>query len=602
MSGDSVTHTHLYDGRGKVGSIWGNSRMERIAAATVAVLLVVAGVAATPLAAADADDESASFGDDGYVTVVRGDDVDISVEHSTEANLTIGSQADGFEVRVPLGGSGTDTVTLETYDTSAVDPDEFLSVRGAELVSAPVDEAIEPGKYRLSVTIDGVEQAAGTLEVQPRGETTGVAGVAPDDLDFEDAEAPAVLDRVSERGTVARDDYAAVLVNESGLDWALPEASTDAFQGSAFENGNIEAEVVELDPEPNTVPETYSGGGALHVVSDVGEADEFAVFWDADVMPHRNSNNTYEFRLTLTSASELVEEDETLVRERVRVVKPSVELAGSPGFELAPWDDRQLRVDGQTNLAPTTRLDVRALQERPQAKLWRNVVEVGADGSFDTTFSFSTAAVPNEFPLWVLNYRGESEETVELTESSASLSFADQQVDEGSVVVENVSLSHGGFVEVVAASSNNNSSNDTLGVSRQLGVGDHGNVSVPLVDRLGNETVLTARAVADANRNGTLDGGDEAYRVERAVVEANATVQPEPEPVDNTTTTAPTTTEPANETTAPTTTERSLDTEESVPLTPSRAGGGGSSGGTVPLSPVLVALALVAAAALAGRQ
>lgn len=578
--------------------------MERIAGATVALLLVVAGVAATPLAVADPDDESASFGDDGYVTVVRGDDVDISVSHSTKANLTIGSQDDGFEVRVPLSGSGEDTVTLQTYNTSAGDPDEFVSIRGAELVSAPIDEALEAGRYRLSVTIGGVEQAAGTLDVQPRGESTGVAGVAPDDINFEEAGsngatgASAVLDRVSERGTVAQDDYAAVVVNESGLEWALPAASTDAFAGSAFDSGAIEAEVVELDPEPNTVPEAYSGGGELHVVSDVGEADEFAVLWDADVTPHRNSNNTYQFRLTLTASSELVEEDTELVRERLRVVRPSVELTANPGFTLAPWDDRQLRVNGQTNLAPTTRLDVRALQETPQAKLWRNVVEVGADGSFGTDFSFSGAAVPNDFPLWVLNYRDESKELVELTESSASLSFADQQVDQGAVTVGNVSLSHGGFVELVAAGNNSSS---TLGVSRQLSAGDHGDLSVPLVDRLDNETVLTARAVADANRNETLDGGDVAYRADGAVVEANATVRPEPEPA-NDTTTAPVTTQPASETAAPPTTQRSLDTAESDPLTPNRAGGGGSSGGIVPLSPLLLGLALVAAAALAGRQ
>ncbi|MDH5020197.1 DUF7282 domain-containing protein [Halobacterium rubrum] len=566
--------------------------MERTAAATVALLLVVAGVAATPLAAADPNDESASFGNDGYVTVVRGDDVDISVSHSTNANLTIGSQSDGFEVRVPLGGSGTDTVTLQTYNTTSADPTDFLSVGSAELVSSPIDQSLEPGKYRLSVTIDGVEQAAGTLEVLPRGETTGTAGIAPDDLDFEEQDVGGVLGSVSDRDTVARDDYAAVVVNESGLGWALPESSTDARLDSA-----IEAEVVEIDPEPNTVAETYSGG-EVHVVSDVGESDEFAVFWDADVAPHRNSNNTYEFRVTLTSSSNLVEEDEVLVRERVTVVRPDVELSASPSFALAPWDDRQLRVEGQTNLAPQTTLDVRALQETPQAKLWRNVVEVGADGSFTTDFSFSTAAVPSEFPLWVLNYRGESEETVELTEAEGSLSFADQQVDQGAVTVENVSLSHGGFVEVVRS---NNSS--TLGVSRQLGVGDHGNVSVPLVDRLGNETVLTARAVADANRNGTLDDSDAAYRVDGAVVEANATVSPEPEPANDTTTvTNETTTEPGNETAAPTTTQRSLDTEESVPLTPNQAGGGGSAGGTMPLSPVLVAVALAAAAVLAGRQ
>lgn len=561
--------------------------MERIAAAAIALLVVAAGVVA-PVAATDPNDESASLGD-GYVTVTRGDSVDISVSHSTNANLTIGSPSDGFEVRVPLGGSGSDTVTLETYNTTSVDPSEFLSVGGAELVSEPIDEAIEPGKYRLSVVVEGEELARGTLEVQPRGETTGKMGIAPDDLSFEEASVGEAFDVVTERDTVARDDYAVAVVNESGLSWALPDASTNARLDSA-----IEVSVAELDPEPNTVAESY-GRGDVHVVSRVGDADEFAVFWDADVPVTRNSNNTYELRVTLDESSALVEEDEVLVRERVRVVDPSVGLSGSPSFTLAPWDNRRLEVTGQTNLAPTTTLDVRALQEEDPQKLWRNVVTVQRDGSFSTAFTFGTATVPGELPLWVLGHRTQSEETVSLTRADAALSFADQEATEQSVTVENVSLSHGGFVEVTGNVTGNGT--ETVGVSAHLDAGDHGTVSVPLVAPLDNETTLTATAVADANRNASLDDGDVAYEVDDAVVAANASVQPAPEPVNDTTTT----TTPPNDTTTATTTQRSLNTDESPPLTPNQASGG-SSGGTVPLSPALVAVALAAGALLAGRE
>jgi glycine cleavage system H lipoate-binding protein len=286
-----------------------------------------------------------------------------------------------------------------------------------------------------------------------------------------------------------------------------------------------------------------------------------------------------------------------LVRERVRVVDPTVELTGSPSFTLAPWDDRRLAVSGQTSLAPGTTLDVRALQEEDPQKLWRNVVTVDGDGSFEASFAFGSAIVPGELPLWVLNHRTDSEETVSLTEAEASLSFRDQRANEQSVVVENVSLSHGGFVEVTG------NGTGTVGVSAELPAGDHGNVSVPLVDALENETTLTATAVADATRNASLDDGDVAYEVDGAVVSANASVRPSPEPVDNVTTTAnaTTTTTAGNDTsaTAAATTERSLDTEESSPLTPDRASGG--SGGTVSLSPVLVVVALAAGVVLAVR-
>jgi len=577
--------------------------MQRIAVAAVALLVVAAGVAATPLAAADPSDESASLSD---VTVVRGETVDISVSHSTNANLTIGGEGNGFEVRVPLGGSGSRTITLDTYNTSSNDPADFLSADNAELVSEPIDEALVPGGYDLTVTMNDTVMAAGTLEILPRAETTSEVGIAPGSFDFEEAGVGGSLDRISAGDTVARGDRAAVVANVSGLSWALPASSANATL-----DDSIDVSVVELDPEPNTVAEEYTTGASLHNVSNVGDAGEFAVFWDADVAPHGNSNNTYEFRVTLTADSEVVEEDEVLVRERVRVVEPTVGLSASPSFTLAPWDDRQLRVTGETNRAPGTTFDVRAFQSEPR-EVVRNVVEVGQNGTFVADFSFSRASVPSEFPLWVQDYRDQTEHTVELTAANASLSFADQEVDQGAVTVGNVSLSHGGFVAVTRNDSENGTTT-TVGVSPQLDAGDHGTVSVPLADRLENETALTATAMADANRNGTLDAdADVAYSVDGAVVEANATVQPEPDPgSDNATSTATTppngttTTTSPNGTAAPaSTTQRSLETGDSAPLTPNRSGGsgGGSSSGTVPLSPVLVAVAVAAAAALAGRQ
>jgi hypothetical protein len=568
--------------------------MERIAVAVVALLVVAAGALA-PAVAADPDDESASF-EDGYVTVTRGDSVDIAVSHSTAANLTIGSESDdGFEVRVPLGGSGTDTVTFDTYNTTSTDPADFLSVDGAELVSDPIDEAIEPGEYRLSVSVDGTELARSTLEVEPRRETTATMGVAPSDLDFADSDVSGVFDAVTERDTVARGDYAVALVNESGLSWALPDASTDGYLAD-----DLEVSVAELDPEPNTEAEEYDEDV---VASRVSETDQFAVFWEASVPVTRNSNNTYELRLTLEESSDLVAEDEVLVRERVRVGEPTVELSGSPSFTLAPWDESHLPVTGETNLAPTSLLDVRVVQASPNEHIYRNVVAVNRDGTFDTAFNLSMAEVPQELPLYVQDYRDESEETVSLSAANASLSFPDQRAEAGAVSVSDVSLSHGGFVEL---SRQVNNTSSTVGVSAQLDAGDHDTVSIPLVEPLENETELTATAVADANRNATLDDGDVPYEMNGTVVAANATVRPAPEPENDTSpTTTPTPTNETNTTTTPptSTTQRSLDVEESDPLAPNRAGGGGGgSGGTVPLSPALVVLALAATALLAGRR
>lgn len=556
--------------------------MTRTATAVVLALLVVAsGATVVPAASAAATDESASFAD-AYVTVTRGETATIKVSHSAPANLTIGGESDGFEVVVPLGGSGTDTIELDTYHTASSDPDDFLSVGGGRLQSRPIDQALEPGKYQMEVTIDGVTQAVGNLEVEPRGETTGEPGVLPGDVDFEEASAGDVHGRVSLRERVAHGDHAAFVVNESGLGWA--------FDDDGGLSQKLSAEVVELDPEPNTVADEFTGGD-LRVVSQVEEHDRFLVLWDTDqVERHRNSNNTYGFRLTLDGSSNLVEEDERLVTERVRVVEPSIRLTPDPAFTLAPWDDSRLRVEGETNLAPTTSLDVRALQETPNSYLWKNVVDVSANGTFAAEFDFSAASPPTSFPLWVREYRDRSERTVTLTTANASVTFESQRVDNGTVLARNVTVSHGGFVSVAT-------NNTTLGASEFLQSGTHDSVRIPLDDAPENATEMTATVVADTNRSGAFEAGDGPYERDGVPVADNATVLPAPDDSteQNTTTTTPPTT---------TTTTTTLNVEESDPLTPNpaNAGGGGSSGGFVPLSPLTVVVALAAAALLGWRR
>ncbi|WP_232700786.1 DUF7282 domain-containing protein [Halobacterium wangiae] len=553
--------------------------MTRTATAVVVALLVVAsGVAVVPTTAT-ATDESASFGE-GYVTVERGETASIKVSHSAAANLTIGGETDGFEVVVPLGGSGTDTVEFDTYRTTSSNPDDFLSVNGATLVSRPLEDAIEPGKYQLEVTIDGVTQAVGNLEVTPRGETVGTSGVLPADVDFEEASAGDVHGRVSLRENVAHGDYAAFVVNESGLGWAVEDDGSLADE--------LTAEIVELDPETNTVADEFSGGD-LRVVSQVEDHDRFLVLWDTDqVERHRSSNNTYEFRLTLEEHSNLVEEDERLVERRTRVVEPTMTLTAEPSFTLTPWDDATMRVDGQTNVAPTTTLDVRALQETPNSYLWKNVVDVSENGTFTANFDFSAATPPTSFPLWVREYRDLSEQTVELTTAEATVTFESQQVDNGTVAAQNVTVSHGGFVRLTA-------NNTTIGATEYVSSGSYESVRVPLNDSLENATVVTATVVADRNRNGSLDASDTPYEFDGAPVADNATVLPDPDDsTDDQTTTAANRTE----------TTSNLDVDESDPLTPDpdAGDGSGSSGGFVPLSPLTAVVALAAAALLAGRR
>ncbi|WP_336034975.1 DUF7282 domain-containing protein [Halobacterium yunchengense] len=570
--------------------------MRQTLPALVAAVVAAAAIAGVAPAVASAQQEDAAIGggDDNVIEVVRGETASIEVSHSEDANLTIGSEDDGFEVVVPLGGSGTDTVEFDTYRSASADPDDFLSVGGGTLESAPIDEAIEPGEYRLSVTIDGVTEAVGVLDVDPRGETSVEPAVLPGDVDPDDEDAD-VWGRLTTRGTVAVGDYAAFVVNESGLENAFGEEPSV----SRLDDEGLELSVRELDPEPNTEAAEY-GSSSFHLVSQVADGDRFVVLWDTgDVDLGSGSNHTYEYELALDESSPLVAERTTLDAARVTLAEPDVSLRADPGFTLRQWDGDEMVVNGTTNLAPTTELDVRALQEDP-AYLWKHVVDVSADGEFSATFDFSPAERPRSFPLYVRGYEDESRHQVRLPAANASLLFPSQRVRDGSVTVENVSLSEGGFVEVTA-------NDTTLGATEFLDPGTTESVAVPLNESLDGPTNVTATAYVDADGDGELDGDDPAYGSWEATVRDTAVVRPAG--AENTTTapedptTTPTTnrtTTPANETTARQTTIR---VQEGAPLAPAAAnGGGGSSGGFAPLSPAVTITALAAAALLALRR
>lgn len=556
-------------------------------AAVLVALLVFAPLSGGALAAATP--ESASFGDRS-VTVVRGDTAEITVSHSTSANLTIGSQEAGFEVVVPLHGSGTDTISLDTYNTTGP-ASSFISVNGATLKTPELDDSLAAATYTLSVTINGTTEALGTLEVKPRNETTSSVGVAPASLEPSSASAGDVLSQTTTRSTVAHGDYAVFVVNESGLANAF---NPDDLSGGAAANG-IEAKLVQLDPPRNRQAEEYvaTDSSAVTVIPQVKERDRFLVVWDTSELPYEDTtNNTFELRVTLRAEhNNLVESDERLTTRRITLEQPSIQLDARPGFTLAPWDDARMRVEGETNLAPGTTLDVRALQTEPEPYLWKHVVDVSANGTFSATYDFSDATPPTSFPLWVLGYRDQTEQTVTLTEATASVAFDSQTVTEGAVTIREVNLSHGGFLRLTGT-------NATYGTSAFLPEGHHEDVRIPLDRPVNESTLLNATVVADTNRNATLDEGDSVYTVNGTAVTDEALVRPVgSDQDDESTTTASTTSSTASSTTTGATVTTVTVNEAEEPLTPIPENEtGGSSGGPLPLSPLLV----VAAFALAG--
>ncbi|MFW5918573.1 MAG: DUF7282 domain-containing protein [archaeon] len=161
---------------------------------------------------------------------------------------------------------------------------------------------------------------------------------------------------------------------------------------------------------------------------------------------------------------------------------------------------------------------------------------------------------------------------------NTSLTFENQTSDGETVIIDEVTLSDGGFVAVHESTSlaEGEDVNSTVGVSEYLEAGTHENVTVTLFDDvdLDGEINMTAMAHLDTNENEEFDfvtseGADDGPYVvdgEAVVDDAVVTVEMAP-PTNETTTEEPTetTTEEPTETTTEEPTETT--TEESTETT-----------------------------------
>ncbi|MDS0293504.1 DUF7282 domain-containing protein [Halogeometricum luteum] len=582
-------------------------------AALVAALLLVAAAVAPALAlppdertrsvAVDADAspvfaaDAASASVDGDLTVTRGDEVTFTVSHSGPANVTIGEPGSGFHLVVALGGSGTDEVTIDTYASTAADPDEFVDGGDATLLSEPLSKPLMPSKYLVNVSIDGDERAVATLTVEPRGEMRAESFVAPAEFevteyavggDGDDADVGPLTGVTSDSNVVAAGDYAVMRVEESGLESAL---NAEDLTGDAASNG-VEWSVSQVSPSPNSETDGFVAGTpeANVTVLPAFEDDIVYFVWDtSEIVPDedRPERNEYEARLTLTAANGLVEEDTVVAATTFEIVESEASLEPVNDATQYPWENDTFVVRGETTRAPNATLEVRLRSPRPDAFLLISEATVDANREYETTIDLGGATRGVTATLWTDEFYPETAQEVTLVAPNATVRFDDQSAGDAAVTLAFVEVPEGGFVRVHDADGNG------VGRSDYLAPGRHENVSAGLSLPLYEEQTLRAELVNDSDGDAAYSRNDSEYTRSGWVVNDTARVAFESPPTE--TPAAATGTQTVTATPAPTATPYPVLSE--TPLGPSD----GTSETGVPLSPAVAVAAILAAAGLFAR-
>jgi hypothetical protein len=546
---------------------------------------------------AQTDDASASFS--GNLTVTRGDEVTITVSHSDAANVTIGSDDNGFNVTVSVGGGGSTEIVLDTRRTTAADPTEFVEGGSATLHSDPLDEAMNPAEYLLRVEIDGVEYDIATLTVEPRGEVAATSNRAPGAFtpeeyvgggDEGDANVGPLTESTTAGTTVARGDYAVVRIKESGLETTLN--ASDLTGGDAA-NG-LKLNFTQTDPGPNTEPREYVATDSANVaVLPTLENDEFYVLWNTSGVALENidARNRYRASLSLTPESGLVDEGTTLATTAFEFRRQSVSLAPDDATHY-PWDNETFAVEGRTTRAPNTELEVRLRSTNPDAFLLLREATVD-DGSFTAAFDLSEASRGTNATLWVREHFAETERRIHLVAPDPTVRFRNQTVDGTTVELTRAELPEGGFVRLV------DGSGEGVGRSDYLEPGRH----TAIVAELGTplfETQQLRAEIVRAAADESYTPGAPAYTAGGAPVNDTAVVDLPPEPTE---TPAATDTSTATGTAIPTATDTATPTATPYPVTTrTPLSPSGETQSSLPLSPGIAVVAVLAAAALFARR
>ncbi|MFB6071049.1 MAG: BGTF surface domain-containing protein [Halanaeroarchaeum sp.] len=521
--------------------------------------VVLSSVATATVGLAATEYPSASFTQSTY-TITRGESVDITFSHSAAARLEVGGDDLGYELHVAVGGSGSSTVTLHTYGSTSPNPGEYVEGGTPTLVepaSGGLQRSLAPGEYPLRVVIDNVTRAVATLVIEPRSPATVTAMVAPGDLDAGDRDVGAIYNLATPRKTVARGDLAVFAIDVTGLTRGI---GPDHLAGGPQADGVV-VHFEDLSPLPNRPKHSFDATSSSAVDAFLDEKEQrLLVTWDTSGVAYRSDGHRYEVSVSLQAEyNPLVRENVTESNVTVTVVKPSVDLALPDRVVIAPWEDRTLGINGTTNLAPNSIVDVRVRGSEPRPFLRYVQPTVTANGTFEASLDLSGLPGGHTYPLYVLGYEPETTRDVVLLGDDASFAFPNQTAENGSAVtLRNVTLGAGGYLVVGRWS---NDSSTVVGVSDRLVPGGQGNVTVPLDPALNESAYLTARAYVDRNGNGTFDpANDTVYTTNGSAVNRTAVVWLGS--ARSNATTPPTT--HTNEMGAPTT----IPVSESPPLTP----------------------------------
>ncbi|WP_117591961.1 BGTF surface domain-containing protein [Haloprofundus halophilus] len=373
----------------------------------------------------------------------------VEMEDTTEADILIGSNDDGYVVNATVNDEDEDgvaNVTINTYNpteannyglsgdedssVTAFDNASNIGVSGV-LDAANYDIEVGPSGFADDSEIDSTDVstlAVTESSIQDAQSWTAPAGAVDSDTSREDVLEAIEDGEITQDSTVAEGDIAVVQIQGSGFFGALERDDASDLTLTVEEmnpGANREAASTELTAE-NVVLDDENNN--LFVVVDT----------DSEELERPNGDTVAfdsgkEFNVSMTASGDLVEDDDVTVGSTFEVVdrEASLETNDDDVVEVAASENGS--VEGESSIAPGSEIRVRAQSESGATNTFveTQTVTVSQNGTFNASFDFADLEAGTNFTLSLNDQTGSGFEGD--TEYSAVIVNGTSGGDDGNV-------------------------------------------------------------------------------------------------------------------------------------------------------------------------
>jgi hypothetical protein len=415
--------------------------------------------------------------------------------------FTLGRHGNQYEA----GISGTAVSAASTVSSD----DKVLSGRLNQ--STPLLDSVDPGTYTLRVTVNGKQTDKSSLKIKPLSNTRVWTRAAPKkefDEYYTVSDVRSAVADEGDRESIALGDVLVMGIQKSGLSGVLATGDDPLQQLLAHNGSAFSLTIKQQDPKTNQTAKILDLGETIRrdrleifrdeenaVVYLLGRTDEL-IFRDgpAGVKNTVAAGDQFEAELTLLRSGSLVESEQTS-----ETTFETVERAADfrhDGNMVTVQSKFDQSINGSTTVAPGTKLEVRARNRETDQFLKRTTVEVSPEQTFESTFDFADVGRNTTFRLNVTGIPDADTVGIVGEPLRASVSFDKQRMQNDTISLSSVTLSHGGYF----ALRNDSTSGAVVGISQTLSPGRHSNVTVPISQQWNGSKTLVA--VPYYNRTG----------------------------------------------------------------------------------------------------